>query len=298
MRCDRYETPTSLASGPSSAGAYRRAVACTAATVISLLAAAAPLVAQTAAEKAWAVLQAGLVDKDVSQRATAVRVLGLLEGNPKAAELALTALHDEKPEVRTAAAIALGRLGGKSAAPKLVETIKGEKDVAVVMAGARSLVALGDSAGYAVYYAVLTGERKTGGSLLDEQKKMLSDPKKMAQFGFEQGIGFIPFASLGYGVLKKAKSDDTSLIRAAAAKILAADEDPKSSDALVVAAADKSWIVRAAALDALSQRDDPAVMSRIELRLADESEAVRFTAAAAIVHLQDVQARGAAGRKN
>ena len=73
-----------------------------------------------------------------------------------------------------------------------------DKDVGVIISAAHALLELGDNRGYGVYYAILTGERKSGASLLDEQKKMLNDPKKMAQFGFEQGIGFIPFAGLGY----------------------------------------------------------------------------------------------------
>ena len=83
--------------------------------------------------------------------------------------------------------------------------MKSETDVGVVVAGARALIALGDLYRYNVYYAVLTGERKSGEALLEDQKKMLKDPKKMAQFGFKQGIGFIPFAGLGYGRSKRSR---------------------------------------------------------------------------------------------
>jgi HEAT repeat protein len=112
-----------------------------------------------------------------------------------------------------------------------------------------------------VYYAVLTGERKTGESLIDEEKKMLNDPKKLATFGFEEGIGFVPFGGLGYGVFKTLTKDDVSPVRAAAAVALAYDPDPKSGEALVKAASDKSWIVRAAALDAIAQRNDPQLIA-------------------------------------
>ena len=175
-----------------------------------LLLSAVPVFAQSPADKAWAILKSGLAEKSVEQRATATRVLGLLENNPEAEKLALTALGDEKPEVRSAAADALGQMKAKSAAPKLAATLKEEKEVSVVIASARSLIALGNPLGYAVYYAVLTGERKSGSSLLEDQKKMLKDPKKMAQFGFEQGIGFIPFASVGYGAFKALTKDDAS----------------------------------------------------------------------------------------
>jgi HEAT repeat protein len=240
-------------------------------------------------------LQSGLAEKG-DDRIVAIRVLGLLENNAKAAEIATAALADEKPEARAAAADALGQMHAKSALPKLKEIIKTDKEPSVVIAGARALIALGDPLGYAVYYAVLTGEKKSGGGLLDDQKKMLKDPKKMAQFGFEQGIGFIPFASVGLGAFKALTKDDSSPVRAAAARILANDPDPKSGDALIEASSDEKWLVRAAALDALSHRGDPSAIPKIESKLDDEKEAVRYAAAATIIHLQDVQASGV-GRK-
>jgi HEAT repeat protein len=266
------------------------------AVAVCLVVATGQILAQSSGDKPWTTLQAGLAEKG-ENRVIAVRVLGLLENNSKAAEIAAVALGDEKPEVRAAAAAALGQMQAKSAVPKLKESVKAEKEPGVVMAEARSLIALGDPLGYAVYYAVLTGEKKGGGGLLDEQKKMLHDPKKMAQFGFEQGIGFIPFASIGVGAFKAMTKDDTSPVRAAAARILANDADPKSGEALIEASSDKSWLVRAAALDALSHRGDPSAIPKIESKLDDEKPAVRYTAAATVIHLQDVQARGAGGKK-
>ena len=164
-----------------------------------------------------------------------VQVLGLLPGDPKAEEAALKALGDDKPDVRSAAAQALGDMKAKSAIARLYEMFT-DKDVGVIISAAHALLELGDNRGYNVYYAVLTGERKSGASLLDEQKKMLNDPKKMAQFGFEQGIGFIPFAGLGYGAFKMVTKDTTSPVLAAAALTLVKDPDPKSGDALSNAA--------------------------------------------------------------
>ena len=273
----------------------RRTCRCILVIAACLALSAGPLSAQSSVDKAWSTLQSGLAEKG-DNRVISIRVLGLLEHNPKAAEIATAALADEKPEVRAAAADALGQMQAKSALPKLNEIIKVDKDPAVVIAAARSLIALGDPFGYAVYYAVLTGEKKSGGGLLDDQKKMLKDPKKMAEFGFEQGIGFIPFASVGLGAFKALTKDDSSPVRAAAARILAKDPDPKSGDALIEASSDKSWLVRAAALDALSHRGDPTVIPKIESKLDDEKEAVRYAAAATIIHLQDVQA-GVAGPK-
>jgi len=261
------------------------------AVTVCLVIIAGQVLAQTSGDKPWTTLQAGLADKG-DNHVIAVRVLGLLDSNAKAVEIATMALGDDKSEVRAAAAAALGEMQAKSAVPKLVESVKAEKDAGVVIAEARALTELGDPLGYAVYYAVLTGERKSGAGLLDEQKKMLNDPKKMAQFGFEQGIGYIPFASIGVGAIKVLTKDDSSPVRAAAARILADDPDPKSREALIDASSDKNDLVRAAALDALSHRGDPSAIPAIESKLDDDKATVRLTAAAAIIHLQDVQARG------
>jgi HEAT repeat protein len=241
-------------------------------------------------DKAWTVLQAGLGDKSTAGRAFAVRALGLLENDPKAPDLALKALSDDKPEVRAAAADALGEMKAISAAPRLGEVIVGdEKDPGVILACARAMIALGDDRGFGVYYAVLTGTRKSGASLLDDQKKMLSDPKKMAQFGVEAGIGFVPFGGLAYGGFKMLTKDDVTPVRAAAARVLAKDPDPTSGQALVDAASDKSWIVRTAALDSLARRGDAGVIPQIEPKLDDEKDVVRYTAAGAIIRLSETK---------
>jgi len=118
---------------------------------------------------------------------------------------------------------------------------------------------------------------------------MLKDPQKLAQFGFEQGIGFIPFAGIGWSAFKMLRKDDTSPILAASAMTLAEDPDPKSAEALVDAAEkQKSWIVRAAALNALAKRGDPRYTKAAEEGLSDEKEEVQYSAAAAVIHLTDI----------
>ena len=93
------------------------------------------------------------------------------------------------------------------------------------------------------------------------------------------------------GRSKALTKDDASPVRAAAARVLAKDPDPKSGEALIQAASDKSWLVRVAALDSLSHRADPGVIPKIESSLTDEKSAVRFTGAAAIIHLSDIEAQ-------
>jgi HEAT repeat protein len=101
----------------------------------------------------------------------AVRLLGTLSGNAQAPQLAIKALSDEKPEVRVAAADALGNLKAQSAIPELTKVAQNDKEAGVIIAAARALIALGDPRGYGVFYAVLTGELKSGASLMDQQKR-------------------------------------------------------------------------------------------------------------------------------
>jgi HEAT repeat protein len=271
------------------------------ALVALLQVATAPAVSQGSTDKAWAVLQGGLTDSNAEHRTVATRLLGSLPNNGKAQNIALKALSDDKPEVRAAGAEALGNMQAKSAIPQLEKLARTDQDAGVVISVAKALVNLGDPLGYHVYYAILTGEMKSGASLIDEQKKMLKDPKKLAQFGFEQGVGFIPFGGLTLGVFRTLTKDEVSPIRAAAAEVLAGDPDPKTTRALKTAVSDKSWIVRAAAADALGKRKDGSVIPALEPALGDEKEAVRYTSAVAIIRLNDIKnskpaARSAAKR--
>ena len=258
---------------------------------------ATPCFAQTPQENAWTVLNGGLTNKSVDKRVRAVGVLGELSGDKKAEEAALTALQDDKSDVRGAAAQALGDMGAKSAIPQLVDMIN-DTEPSVILAAAHSLITLGDNRGYNVYYAVLTGERKTGTSLTDQQKKMLKDPKKMAGLGFQVGMGFIPFGGMAVSGFKLLTKDDTSPVLAAAALTLAKDPDPKSSEALANAATlQEKWLVRAAAFDAIARRGDPSLLHVAVDGLQDKQEEVEYSAAGAVLRLSDIEAQRAAHPK-
>ena len=273
------------------------AIVLTTCAVAACFAQETPTAVKNPKDQAWSVLYTGLGESNVPKRTTAVQVLGLLPDDTKATNAALKALKDDKPEVRAAAAQSLGDMKAKSATEELYEMFN-DNDAGVVIAAARALIALGDNRGYNVYYAVLTGERKSGQGLKEEQKKMLNDPKKLAQFGFEQGIGFIPFAGLGYGAFKLVTKDTTSPVLAAAALMLVKDPDPKSGQALANAASgNKSWIVRAAALNAIALRGETSLLPAAESGLQDDKEEVRYSAAAAVIRLTDLRARRATAPK-
>jgi HEAT repeat protein len=244
----------------------------------------------TPVQKAWDILDAGVKEKSFAKRHDAIHAVGLLAGDSKAVAMAEKALEDRAPEVREAAATTLGELHSSSPIPKLELALK-DKDITVVLAAAHSLWSLQDKQAYEVYYEILLGELKAGPGLIAGQEEMFRDRKKLAAFAFEQGIEFNPFAGIGWGIIKTLHQDDVSPVRAAAARVLIDDPDPRSGQALVKSCSDKSWIVRVAALDALARRGDQAFLKDIEPHTADEKDRVRYTAAAAIIRLSGAPPR-------
>jgi len=164
--------------------------------------------AEAPAEKAWRILHEGLEDANSERRARAVHALGLLAGSAGAEKAAVQGLQDEKPNVRLAAATALGSMHAERSAGHLEEAL-GDTEPSVVLAAANSLLLLHDDVGYDTYFEVLTGEKRASKGLIKEQLDTLKDKKKMAELGFEQGIGFIPFAGIGYEVFKTVTKDDS-----------------------------------------------------------------------------------------
>jgi HEAT repeat protein len=247
----------------------------------------APATPKTPRENAWGILREALQDDNADKRAKAVRALGLLPRNAEAEKAAIAALKDDKTSVRLAAAAALGSIHDAKATSEL-EKVLDDSEPVVVLAVANSLLLLHDDAGYDIYYDVLTGERHANKGLIKGQLDSLKDKKKMAELGFEEGIGFIPYAGIGYEIFKTVTKDDSSPVRAAAAKKLARDPNPDSGKALMTATTDKNWTVRAAALEAIAERGDRSLVPKITAALDDDKDLVRFMAAACIAHLSDL----------
>jgi HEAT repeat protein len=252
--------------------------------------------AESGKDAAWKLILSGIHSTDAEERVAAVRSLGLLIDNQKAGELAEHALVDSKPEVRSVAATALGQMRFTASIPKLRQTLS-DKDIPVVLAAARALHEMKDKAAYEVYYEILTGERKGSEGLIAEQTAILHDPKKLAELGFEEGIGYIPFASMGWDALRVILKNDSSPIRAAAATMLARDPDPNSAKALVKATQDKDWTIRVAALEAIAKRGDSTLSIKVEPSMGDPKREVRYAAAATVLHLADVADADSTSRK-
>jgi HEAT repeat protein len=253
--------------------------------VLTFIACTACLDAQAPVEKAWSILSAAARDKSYEKRGKAIHALGVITTNQRARTLAETALSDEREEVRTTAADVLGVMRAKQSIPKLKTEILKDQATSVVFTAANALFVMGDPAAYGVYYAVLTGEKKSGDPLVESQMKMLKDPRALSKLGLEAGIGFIPFGGISYKVAKMAIADNVSPVRAAAASRLINDPDPKSAQALTAATKDSKWIVRAAAVGAIARRNDPSLMKELIPLLEDDDDVVRFNASAAVISL-------------
>ncbi|HKF05167.1 MAG TPA: HEAT repeat domain-containing protein [Candidatus Sulfotelmatobacter sp.] len=252
---------------------------------------------ETPEHKAWDMLQNAAMSKQTIDRTDGVRALGLLNGNSRARQIAEDALQDPKPEVRAAAATALGQMHATESIPKLQKAL-GDSKVPVVMAAAHSLRELKDTSdAYAVYFDLLTGNRKSGDGILASQVETLKNPKKLAEIGFSEGIGFVPFAGIGWDAYRTMHKKDPNPVRAVAATYLAHDPDPATAHALVAATGDKNWIVRAAAIEAIAQRGDPSLAPKVQLRFSDRNPKVRYSAAAAVIRLSAIGSGKTAKKK-
>ena len=252
---------------------------------------------ETPRHKAWDMLQNAAMSKQAVDRTDGVRALGLLSGDTRARQIAEDALQDPKPEVRAAAATALGQMHATESIPKLQKAL-GDSKVPVVMAAAHSLRELKDTSdAYAVYFDLLTGNRKSGDGLIASQIETLKNPKELAKIGVSEGIGFVPFAGIGWDAYRTMHKKDPNPVRAVAATYLAHDPDPATARALVAATGDRNWIVRAAAIEAIAQRGDPSLAPKIQLRFSDRNPKVRYSAAAAVIRLSAIGSAKTAKKK-
>lgn len=243
----------------------------------------------TGEQKAWAMFEKAVTSKSLIDRTIGVRALGLLPNNDRARQMAEKALNDPHHEVRTAAATALGQMHAAKSIPKLQKCLA-DKKIDVVMAAAHSLRDLKEnSAAYGIYYDVLTGRRKSSDGLLASQMDTLHNPRELAKIGFEEGIGYVPFAGIGWDAWRYMHKKDPNPVRAVAASFLARDPDPATGVALCEAMNDKDWIVRAAAIAAIAERGDPALEGKVQYGFFDSNAHVRYAAAAAVIRLSAIE---------
>lgn len=265
-------------------------------SVSSICAAAAQPRQSDSQYQAWQVLRDGLADTKTANRADAVRALSLVTNNRTAEGLAEHSLHDAHESVRAAAATSLGQMHARRSIPALKEALA-DKEVSVVLAATYALYTLKDRTAFSIYYAILMRDKKASEGMVQAQIDRLKDPKKMAELGIQEGLGFVPFGGMGFEAYRQLSKRNESPARTAAARFLAHDPDPVSQDALVQAAlADESENVRKASLDALAERGNPACIEMLLKNLKDDKAAVRYRTAAVIIHLSSV--KPTAGKAN
>ena len=143
---------------------------------------------QPPVESAWQILETGVNQGNVEKRSDATQALGLVVHDRRARVLAEKALADDIAEVRASAATALGDMQSRASIPKLHAALS-DKDPIVVLAAAHALLSLKDDRAYDVYYAVLTGQRKTGEGLLAYERKMRRFVDQAHEFARTEGDG-------------------------------------------------------------------------------------------------------------
>ena len=241
--------------------------------------------AQVAAQQqAWNILVEGAHGSNMDKRANAIQALGLDSGDPAAVQLAEDALGDKEAHVRAAAAKALGSLGSPESVLKL-ENLLTDKDISVALAVGHALVQLKSNSGYDVYYSLVAGVRKGSTSPITEELNQMKTLSRAVRFAFDQGVGFLPYGGYGMEAVHAWKKRSTAPTRAAAARELAGDPDPRSGRALAKAVSDKDWSVRAAAIEAIAKRGDTALLVDIVPAMSDRKDVVRYSAAAAVLRL-------------
>jgi len=133
----------------------------------------------------------------------------------------------------------------------------------VAFAASSALLSLGDPSGYTIYREVLVGKRKSGEGALEEEKRLVKDPRALTLMMVGVAAGFAPYAGYAWAGFEVLSKDYTGPVRVEAALKLATDRDPETPLALVKAASNRSWKVRVAALDALAQQADPRLMDTL-----------------------------------
>ena len=239
-----------------------------------------------AQKQAWDILKEG-AHGNMDKRANAIQALGLDVGDSAAVKMAEDALEDNEAHVRAAAAKALGALGSTEAVPKL-QALVDDKDISVALAVGHALVQLKSEAGYDVYYSLVEGTRKGSTSLITQELDQMKTPGRAILFAFDQGIGFLPYGGYGKEALHAWRKRSTAPTRAAAARELASDTDPRSGQALAKAVSDKNWVVRAAAVEAIAKRGDAALLVNVQPAMSDKKDIVRYSASAAVLRLSRI----------
>jgi HEAT repeat protein len=234
------------------------------------------------------ILRQALEAKNPDTRKQAVVALSLVPGQFLSPLKAM--LQDKDVEVRLATVASLTEAKSQQAVAALRAALNDEVPE-VSFAAARALWGLHDTAGKQALLAIIAGDSQTSSNFFTKQKRdalrMIHSPRGTLLFAMKKGIGFVPVPYLGLGVasMQALLTDPGISGRAAAALMLATENDQATLDALRDALSDTDWSVRAAAVHSLALRRDPRLRTDLAPLLDDQNEAVRLRAAAAYLRL-------------
>ena len=244
------------------------------------------------ADRAWAMLESGLNEKDAENRRRALSALATIQGAPRAVTMAERGLKDKNLLVRQAAASALGDMSSLEAIPQLRQVLYDESPE-VDFTAAKSLWNLGDrETADQVLWQVMRGERKDAPTFGEGAKRQLKKefkPAEIALMGAKEAAGLFGPAGMAIDAVtegaKAAKQGAGAPGRVITAEILAKDTNPYSLQLLEWALNDQSWPVRVAVCKALGERGDPGSIDKLVPVMSDEHHAVRYMAAASIIRI-------------
>jgi len=132
-------------------------------------------------------------------------------------------------------------MGSTESIPRLRDALL-DKDISVCLAAAHSLIQLQENSGYDLYYDVLVVKRKGVKNLIAEQMSDLKTPERQLNLPLTRASALSLTGDTEWRLFARGKNETIRPTRAAAARELALDPDPRSSRALSKATSDTDWV--------------------------------------------------------
>jgi hypothetical protein len=82
----------------------------------------------------------------------------------------------------------------------------------VAFAASSGLLWRGNSSGYVIYREGLVGQRKSGEGPVEDEKKLVKDPKAMRLMMLGVAMGFAPYAGHGWATFEVLSKDHSGLL--------------------------------------------------------------------------------------
>ena len=243
-----------------------------------------------AVANAWKLLNDATMSKKYTNRSDAISALVVLSSDQRAVGMIEHGLSDSSIRIRVLAAVSLGEIGARSAIPALRAALD-DRSPEVSFAAAQALWKMGDHSGRNFFYEILEGGRKTQPGIIQGQitkaRQDLQDPKAMLLIGINAASGaMLGPGALGVSAIEELAINKSTPVQALCAKLLAEDDTPDTVTELKLALEDKNWLIRAAAARSLAAMKHPEVTPRMRTMMeTDKKDAVRYAAAAAFIRL-------------